>query len=197
MDILMAEEAHKVQAKKPGYIIKAAIYSIVIALGLFIFLNNNTKWFRPDYSQPHQYIKIESFDSQWRSLKNEEASASVAIFKFMAHHNDNFFPVKKNECNSHLNSWSDKRIKDGITTFNFMIAEHYPQNSRVKHLKLYCVEYLGNDKNCEKKIIDESSANWKTKNREGRQAAMMRNLSSIIICRKERNIGQSKTISIN
>ena len=37
MDILMAEEAHKVQAKKPGYIIKAAIYSIVIALGLFIF----------------------------------------------------------------------------------------------------------------------------------------------------------------
>jgi len=79
-----------------------------------------------------------------------------------------------------------------MRAFNLFLSNEGDFNDvRVVHANLQCVEFLGRDKACEDRLMKLA------KLAEEPQLSMLIMLESITRCRRERNIGNNRIVSLD
>tara|TARA_B100001059_G_C17799015_1_gene564961 strand:- start:900 stop:1451 length:552 start_codon:yes stop_codon:yes gene_type:complete len=181
----MLEQLESIGNYMAGIFIKG-LYFLVPLVILYSCIDNNTRWLKPDYTQPHEYLSIIGYGPNGESMEGNDYSYSgAALYK------DNFFPIGKGKCSEHLERISQDRVRLSMIAFNSLLNDKGDYNGiLVAHAKFQCVKYLGRDKSCDERLMNLA------KETKDPLASMLITLKSATRCRKEQNIGKSRVFSL-
>lgn len=162
---------------------------LLVAVGiLYMFIDKNTRWLKPDYSQPHEYLDVTGYGSNGESLEGNDHSYSDTK---LTEYQDNFFPIGKGKCTEYLEEISQDSVRLSMQAFNYFLSNEGDYNDiRVAHVKLQCVEFLGADKSCKDKLMNLALE------RKDRQESILIMLKSMERCERKQNIGEYRVISL-
>ncbi|MED5603178.1 MAG: hypothetical protein VX935_12245 [Pseudomonadota bacterium] len=163
---------------------------LLVAVGiLYSCIDKKTRWLKPDYSQPHEYLSITGYGPSGEGMEGNDHSYSGVGLR---EHKDNFFPIGKGKCSEYLENITPDRVRLSMRAFNAFLNDEGDYNdTRVAHAKLQCVEYLGRDKSCEDRFMDLA------KETKDPQASMLIMLESMTRCDRKKNIGKHRIISLD
>ncbi|ALQ07403.1 hypothetical protein D172_004570 [Pseudoalteromonas sp. Bsw20308] len=179
------EQLESIGNKMAGIFIKG-LWLLVPIVILYSCIDNNTRWLKPDYNQPHEYLSIIGYGPNGESMEGNDYSYSGAgLYK------DNFFPVGKGKCSEHLERISLDRVRLSMIAFNSLLNDKGDYNDiHVANVKFQCVKYLGRDKLCDERFMNLA------KETKDPLASMLITLKSATQCRREQKIGKSKVFSL-
>ena len=162
---------------------------VLVAVGvLFSCIDKNTRWLKPDYSQPHEYLKVVGYGANGESLKDNDHSYSGNI---LTEYKDNFFLIGNGECVKYLSGISEERVKLSMEGFNYFLNTEGDYNdTRVAHAEMQCIRFIGRDEDCEAKFMNLAKSVKETR------TAVNIILESKVRCRREEKIGESRIISL-
>jgi len=163
---------------------------VLVAVGiLYSCIDKNTRWLKPDYSQPHEYLNVTGYGPNGESMEGNDHTYSGIGF---TEYKDNFFKTGQGECIKYLKHISPDRVKFSMRVFNSFLSDEGDYNDiRVAHAQLQCVEFLGGrDKSCEDRFMNLA------KETKDPKAAMLIIFESVIRCERKQNIGRYRFISL-
>ncbi len=181
------EESQSMSNKIAGLFLKG--FWLLVAVGiLYMFIDKNTRWLKPDYSQPHEYLSVTGYGSNGESLEGNDNSYSGAG---LTEYHDNFFPIGKGKCTEYLEEISQDRVRISMQGFNYFLSNEGDYNDvRVAYAKLQCVKFLGTDKSCKDRLMDLAIG------KKDREELILIVLESMARCERKQNIGKYRIISL-
>lgn len=127
-----------------------AFFVLIIA---YSCIDQNTNWFKPDYSQPHEYMLITGYGQNWQSIENND-HPFVFFGNTLLDNRDNYFQIGSGDCTKHLRSITVEEANNALESYNSFLNDEGDYNDvRIAHVELQCVEFLGRDKACEERLI--------------------------------------------
>ena len=162
---------------------------VLVAVGvLFSYIDKNTRWLKPDYSQPHEYLKVVGYGANGESMEDNDHSYSGNI---LTDYKDNFFSIGNGQCIEYLSGISDERVKLSMEGFNYFLNTEGDYNDiRVAHAEMQCIRFSGMDEDCEAKFRNLAKSVKETR------IALAIIIESTGRCRREEKIGESRTITL-
>jgi len=126
-------------------------WALVVVGILYSCIDENTRWLKPDYSQPHEYLSVTGYGPNGESMEgNDHSYSGVGLREYK----DNFFPIGRGKCSEYLKEISEDKVRLSMRAFNdFLNYEGDYNDIRVAYAKLQCVKFLGRDKSCEDRLI--------------------------------------------
>jgi hypothetical protein len=122
---------------------------------IFLWLYSNTRWFAPDFSEKHEYIRVQELDKNNTPIEGKAYSLSEIIILTSRF---NHYPIGQEKCARALNGLSEEVTGTALSS-------HYAARSS-DGVSLQCVEYLGMSEQCEdaytsivKTVLDIDSNN--------------------------------------
>jgi hypothetical protein len=182
------EKSEGIGDKLAGLFLKG--FWVLVAVGiLYSCIDKNTLWLKPDYSQPHEYLSVTGFGLNGKSMEgNDHSYSGVGLTGYK----DNFFPIGKGQCTAHLNNISEDRARLSMRAFNGFLNDEGDYNDvRVAHANLQCVEFFGRDKACQDLLMNLA------KETKDSRLSMLIIFESATRCRREKNIGNQRVISLD
>lgn len=182
------EHSESISEKVSGLILKGFFLLGLVAV-LYSCIDRKTQWLKPDYSQPHEYLRVTGYDATWASLSNNNypyIGAGLIEYK------DNFFPVGEGKCTAYLENISSDKVRLSMRVFNAFLSEKGARNdARVVHAKLQCAEFLGRDERCENRYANS------TKNNKDPLTSALTIYEAQLRCERRNNIGRERIISLD
>jgi hypothetical protein len=166
-----------------------AFFALLGGLMLYSCIDDTTRWLKPDYSKPHEYIDVTGYGPGWASMEgNDHQYSGTGVTDYK----DNFFPIGEGRCVSYMNSVPEDYVQLSMSAFNSYLEQEGDFNDvRVAHAELQCVAFLGTDQACVSRLTKLAE-----QTEDPREAAMI-TLASMFKCDQKQPIGEPRVISLS
>lgn len=156
---------------------------------LYSCIDEHTSWFKPDYSQPHEYIHVTGYGRDGTSMAgNDHQYSGTGV----TDHKSNFFPIGEGRCVSYMNSLPESYVQMSMRAFNSYLEQEGDFNDvRVAYAHFQCVAFLGTDEACVSRLTKLAE-----QTEDPREAAMI-TLASMFKCDRKQPIGEPRVISLS
>lgn len=120
---------------------------IFLLVGLLAALIGCSK---PDYSKPHEYIEAIGYGEGWKSTESNKTRFDH-LLKVQI-----YAELGSGECEKYLQKLDPEKVFIEMAATNYLIHTELDSTHDIpiKHSKLHCVAYHGQDQNCEQKKIE-------------------------------------------
>lgn len=150
---------------------------------------------KPDYSKPHEYIKVIGYGEGWVSTESNKRRFDH-LLKAQIH-----TELGSGECEKHLKTLDPEKVFVEMAATNYLIRTESDsaQDIPIKYAKLQCVAYHGQDQNCEekrKKLLDDQIHKLEKSDASIYEGAALL-IKSSGDCDIRNEIGQVRTFSLD
>lgn len=143
---------------------------------------------KPNYDQPHEYIRTETFGINGESTAHNDNWYSLKPLKKY-----NYFEIGLDRCTSFLENLKEQDVDNSLRAFNhFLDLQEDYNDIRIFRLTMQCVEFTGNDQECLKRAESKKDSAIK----DGKSTALLAYFDHLETCRIETPIGSPRNFTL-